>query len=217
MTAYTALAARRQCEWCEWQFTESKATRRSTQSVHTVTVSVRNVSRWYLRMPTSAVDYSAPGRERGYMDQTPLSRFVVDVSNCRVYSVFATTTNPQHIEVSNGVLLRPIVMSVLSVRVCVCLCISASISPELHVQSSPNFLGMLPKAVARCFFELRCVTCFQFIHTLTNRPTYRRHNTPISLVSVRSPQIISHHRYAYFLINKAVVDIRLRPRRCCPR
>ena len=71
MTACTALAARRQCEWCEWQFTESKATRRSTQSVHTVTVSVRNVSRWYLRMPTSAVDYSAPGRERGYMDQTP--------------------------------------------------------------------------------------------------------------------------------------------------
>ena len=64
MTAYAALAARRQSELCEWQFTESKATRRSTQSVHTVTVSVRNVSRWYLRMPTSAVDYSAPGRER---------------------------------------------------------------------------------------------------------------------------------------------------------
>jgi len=35
------------------------------------------------------------------------------------------------------------------VSVCVCVCLSAIISPELHVRSSPNFLCMLPMAVAR--------------------------------------------------------------------
>ena len=39
----------------------------------------------------------------------------------------------------------------MSVSVClsVCVCLSAIISSELHVRSSPNFLCMLPMAVAR--------------------------------------------------------------------
>ena len=36
-----------------------------------------------------------------------------------------------------------------NVRVCVCVCLSAIISSELHVRSSPNLLRMLPMAVAR--------------------------------------------------------------------
>jgi len=40
----------------------------------------------------------------------------------------------------------------MSVSVCLCVCVcvrlSAIVSPELHVRSSPNFLCMLPMAVA---------------------------------------------------------------------
>jgi len=35
------------------------------------------------------------------------------------------------------------------VYVCVCVCLSARISPEPHAQSLPNVLCMLPVAVAR--------------------------------------------------------------------
>ena len=37
----------------------------------------------------------------------------------------------------------------LCVCVCVCVCLPAIISAELHVRSSPDFLCMLPMAVAR--------------------------------------------------------------------
>ena len=37
----------------------------------------------------------------------------------------------------------------LFVCVCVCVCVSAIIFSELHVRSSPNFLRVLPMAVAR--------------------------------------------------------------------
>jgi len=52
---------------------------------------------------------------------------------------------------------------VLSVSVCVCL--SAIISSELHVRSSPSFLRMLPMAVARSFsggVMIRYVAYFRF-------------------------------------------------------
>jgi len=44
--------------------------------------------------------------------------------------------------------------------VCVCVCLSAILSSELHVRSSPNFLRMLPVAVARSSsggVVIRCV------------------------------------------------------------
>ena len=46
---------------------------------------------------------------------------------------------------------RSIVMSV-SVAICVCVCLSAIISSELQVRSSPNFLCLLPMAYfLQCF------------------------------------------------------------------
>jgi len=50
-------------------------------------------------------------------------------------------------------------------RVCVCVCLSAIISSELHVRSSPSFLRMLPMAVARSFsggVMIRYVAYFRF-------------------------------------------------------
>jgi len=45
---------------------------------------------------------------------------------------------------------RIIVISVsVCLSVCLCVCLSAIISSELHVRSSPNFLCLLPMAVAR--------------------------------------------------------------------
>jgi len=43
----------------------------------------------------------------------------------------------------------------LSVRLSTCLliCLSACISPEPHIQTSPNFLSLLPMAVARFFSD----------------------------------------------------------------
>jgi len=40
----------------------------------------------------------------------------------------------------------------MSVSVCVRVCLSAIICPELHVRSPPIFLCMLPMAVARSLF-----------------------------------------------------------------
>ena len=57
------------------------------------------------------------------------------------FSCFCAVTPPPIAELS----------IVMSVSVCLCVCLSAMISSELHVRSSPNFLCMLPMAVARSF------------------------------------------------------------------
>jgi len=43
----------------------------------------------------------------------------------------------------------------------VCVCLSTIISPELHIQSLPNFLCMLPMAMAWFFFD-SIVICYVF-------------------------------------------------------
>ena len=47
----------------------------------------------------------------------------------------------------------------MSMSVCVCVCLSPIISSELHGQSSPNFLCMLPVAVARSSSDGVVVCC----------------------------------------------------------
>ena len=61
-------------------------------------------------------------------------------------------------------LLRPLTGErsiVMIVFFCLCVCLSASISPELHVRFSPNFLCMLPLAVSVCF-SADVVICYVF-------------------------------------------------------
>ena len=49
----------------------------------------------------------------------------------------------------------------LSVCVCVCMCVrlSASILPDIHVQSLPNFLCMLPVAMVRSSWQHQDMLC----------------------------------------------------------
>jgi len=58
----------------------------------------------------------------------------------------------------------------MSVSVCLCVCLSTIISSELHVRCSPNFLCMLPMAVARSSSRGLVMLCtFGFTHNVISR------------------------------------------------
>jgi len=68
---------------------------------------------------------------------------VVDYSNNSTFCIITPPSPPLIVE-------RGTVMTV-SVSLSVCMSVRASISPEIHVRSSPTFLCVLPEAVARSF------------------------------------------------------------------
>ena len=86
----------------------------------------------------SCTGYSAPGRRGGlaeYCDER------ICLSVCLSVSIYPALSKSDLHQYESGVLWWPCLS--------VCVCLSAIISLELHVRSSPNFVCMLSTAVAR--------------------------------------------------------------------
>ena len=108
------------------------------------------ISRFYIRRQTSAVVFFS-GLRRLYSGSLRLTVYLLAV----VYMLSAFALIIFSLICINGVddTTPPIGEQsiVMTVSVCLCVCLSTIISSELHVRPSPNFSCMLPMAVAWFF------------------------------------------------------------------
>ena len=69
---------------------------------------------------------------------------------------------------------EPLRSIVMSMSVCLCVCLSARLSTEPHAQSLPNFLRMLPISVARSSSGMLMIGRIAYRRERSDRSTQRR-------------------------------------------